>query len=325
MAIALVTGAHASAIASTNTSAIDDTGANFIVSGGVFHNDKVISNVDSKSNTWNALTRSAGTNVASQLAYAQAALVGSGHTFQDGAGAGSVSGTSWASFSGLDPVPFIAENGAVDNASPLLIQAGSVTPLAAGDLIVCHLGVESLISGVGITGGGTWTIVESILAAGATNWGGYFAYLIATSGSAVNPTWAWTGASRAVARIAAFKKGASVVPTKVAVTVQPSACLTQRAFSPAIAVSITDNSGFVDTTNTSNVTASLNVLSGIAQLQGTATIAAIAGVATFSNLNVLASDGAVFTITFSDGALTPATTTSITNAVRSNDNTTTCS
>jgi uncharacterized repeat protein (TIGR03803 family) len=96
--------------------------------------------------------------------------------------------------------------------------------------------------------------------------------------------------------------------TKVAFHVQPSTVTAGVAESPSIVVYVEDGSGNIETSDTSNVT--LAVASGPGSITGTTTVAASAGVATFSNIKFDTSG--TYTITATDGSLTPATSSSFT-------------
>ena len=80
------------------------------------------------------------------------------------------------------------------------------------------------------------------------------------------------------------------------------------ADSPSITVEVEDQFGNIVTTDSSNVT--LAVASGPGSLSGTLTVAASSGIATFNNVKL--NTAGSYTLTASDGSLTPATSSSFT-------------
>jgi autotransporter-associated beta strand protein len=93
---------------------------------------------------------------------------------------------------------------------------------------------------------------------------------------------------------------------KVVYGVGPSDVVAGVAESPSITVSVEDQFGNIVTSDSSNV--ALAVASGPGSLSGTITVAASSGVALFSNV-ILDTTG-TYTLTASDGGLTPATSNS---------------
>jgi uncharacterized repeat protein (TIGR03803 family) len=96
--------------------------------------------------------------------------------------------------------------------------------------------------------------------------------------------------------------------SKLVYTTQPSTVTAGVAISPAMVVKVEDQFGNVVTGNTSNVT--LAVATGPGSLSGTTTVAASAGVATFSAAKL--NTAGTYTLTATDGSLTPATSSSFT-------------
>ena len=88
--------------------------------------------------------------------------------------------------------------------------------------------------------------------------------------------------------------------------VQPSNVTAGVADSPSIVVDVEDQFGNIVTTDSSNVT--LAVASGPGSLSGTLTVAASSGIATFNNVKL--NTAGSYTLTASDGSLTPATSSS---------------
>ena len=96
--------------------------------------------------------------------------------------------------------------------------------------------------------------------------------------------------------------------SKVVYEVQPSNATAGVADSPSITVDVEDQFGNIVTTDSSSVT--LAVASGLGSASGTLTVAASGGVATFSNVKL--NTAGSYTLTASDGSLTPATSSSFT-------------
>jgi hypothetical protein len=186
--------AHAAAVtgASPVAGPIDTTGASLIVA--------VIGTVvtlgtppitDSNNNTWQLLTvygNNSSTNPTVQIAYAYNPTVGAGHTFT---GHG-VNGTSIevAAFSNtkIDASVFVAgSDKGVANAQPP-VQPGSVSPSTAGDLVVTGYVNHGAGSGPALIDS-SFTITDGNEAGFGF---GALAYLITTTGSAVNPSWTVT-------------------------------------------------------------------------------------------------------------------------------------
>lgn len=181
--------AHGSGAATT--SAIDSSGSNLIVifaagfgSLGSFS--------DSMGNTWTPLTGQGGGSRNGQLAYCVNPTVGAGHTFSN---SGAFMGVCAAAFSGASATPFDSESGSAGVAQP-----GSITPAGDNEILICGLstsdsGTQAIDSG--------FTISDQRGEVGGVSVGAGLAYLIQTSGSAVNPS--WTPASNARVVMAAFK------------------------------------------------------------------------------------------------------------------------
>ena len=198
MAIAFVTSEQAGAANNATTSAIDTSGANFLVAaiadtpvGGGFTFS------DSKGNTWQALTSyiSTATGARTRIYYAYNATVGSGHTFA----VADVSGASYcsicvAAFSGVQtsPNPYNTDVVGVNDyatSSTFPLQAGSVT-IAGGHLAISVVSNGSFTGGTWASVDSSFTIAEHIATVGGSHIGGALAYWINGGGStAVNPAW----------------------------------------------------------------------------------------------------------------------------------------
>jgi hypothetical protein len=184
------------------TSAIDTSGANFLVtcvqsSGGT----RTMS--DSYGNTWQALGYSGN---AAQLFYSYNPTVGTGHTFTATTSGGDIS-IAVAAFSGMLTTSSVYESGSNVYGSPIggsqgPVQAGSITPATSGDLIINGLGwtktsgsqgtvsIDSGFTLLDLTGIGNWS--NAVLA-----------YLITSSTSSEDPNWTLNSPSFANAALAA--------------------------------------------------------------------------------------------------------------------------
>ena len=121
-------------------------------------------------------------------------------------------------------------------------------------------------------------------------------YTLAASDGSLTPT---TSSSFTVSAASA---------SKVVYGVQPSNVTAGVADSPSITVDVEDQFGNIVTTDSSSVT--LAVASGPGSLSGTVTMAASSGIATFNNVKL--NTAGSYTLTASDGSLTPATSSSFT-------------
>lgn len=210
MAIAFVVSTSAVAVAggAITTPAIDTSGANFLVATvDAFNGVNPIGNVtDSKGNTWANLTThvSNGGNVSGFIAYVKNATVGSGHTFSFGTTA-TFPGICVAAYSGVDvTAPFDQQNGA-DNVAASTGQPGTITPSAAGALVIACAQYLDATNVASVNG--SFILQENQASdATATHVGSSLAYLIQTSAAAANPTFTATaaGSSRQWLGIASF-------------------------------------------------------------------------------------------------------------------------
>lgn len=205
MAFALVTSVQVCAAASGGTSAsVDTTGATLIVIdaacfGGMYTAGQV---TDSKGNSYTKLTtRTNANNDQLCLYYCLNPTVGTGHTFTIGGATYYVSARMLA-FSGADASSYDQESGrgtlGISPATP-----GSITPAGNDQVFV-------LTSNVAATAPGSPT--DSFTRQVATNGsggsyeGGSVAYLIQTTGAALNPY--YTTGSVLCAAMATFKPAA---------------------------------------------------------------------------------------------------------------------
>jgi hypothetical protein len=207
--IAAVSGANATASAAAGgtatTSAIDTTGSTLMVmvvaNYGVDSSTATI--VDSKSNTWTALTNYVNGNSNVAIFYAQNPTVGSGHTFSCTGGYCTIFVSGWSGTATTSV--FDVQNGASTSGASL--QTGSVTPSQADSLIISGFG-DNDNTALSIDSGFT-KINQQRNNSSST---GADAYLIQTTASAVNPTWTASGTVARAAAIAVFKPAGSGAP-----------------------------------------------------------------------------------------------------------------
>ncbi len=181
------------------TSSIDTTGANFIAIA--FSGDSTITVTDNKSNSYTSLTTYHGAGPSMTIAYAQNATTGSGHTF-------TVAGTEIYSSVVVFAVSNIKTSGAFNagtdsgaNVAPATtIQPGSITPPSGYQFLVTGIGSSAVVATIN----SSFTTDSSYTNTGSPCYASQAAYLIQTTGAAVNPTWTLTGSALANAAIASF-------------------------------------------------------------------------------------------------------------------------
>ncbi len=211
----LVTAKKAGTTNGVTTDAIDTTGVTLLVAnvgwyGGV---DGTVEGTfsDSKSNSWNPLTKRTSTSTpytSNQLFWCIPTTVGSGHTV-------SYNGTSIfpsievQGWSGQTASPFDQQSG-TGSGTAATIAPGSVTPSEDNELVIAGLGHENNSAGaVSIDGGFT---ADAVAYVGGAAEGSAMAYLVQTSATAANPTWNITNAAPLAATIATFKAAPANAP-----------------------------------------------------------------------------------------------------------------
>ena len=211
MAITLLThtssGDSANDGESDSTPNIVTTGANFLATGVAYYdgNTPTVRVVDSKSNTWSARTVKKFADFASQIYYSKPVSVGTGHnvTVDSNPTTALYPSIHFASFAGVHATPYDGES-AGGQTTGQSVQPGSLTPSVDGCLILAMLCCDALnVAGLSINGG--FTLLDPLDNTGNVAVGGAMAYLIQTSKAAVNPTFAWSGATIGSAVMAAFK------------------------------------------------------------------------------------------------------------------------
>ncbi len=197
------------------TPPMDTTGADLLVMivGGVSMTNTVS---DSKSNTWNALTRYNWGTGECQMHYAYNATVGTNHTFTFSE-ASSFPGIAVLAYSGALTTsdPFDQESGTGSQAASR--QPGSITPGFDGALFVTANEFTNSHNAPSVDSG--FTIQESLSWSSGVNVGVYAGDLVQTTAAALNPTWSWTGSEQGVTIMATFKPaptdGASGTPRRL--------------------------------------------------------------------------------------------------------------
>lgn len=180
------------------TPAIDTTGANLIVISVAFYSAGTgLTITDSKGNTWLPLTLRSTSSGNQRFFYAQAAIVGPGHTF-------TVSGTTIypalhvRAFAGATPTPFDAESGASGSGSAL--PTGSITPTQNGALVVSGLCTDSSAT---VSVAPTMSLTQNPFGSGVA-FGGALGYVVQGPAAAINPTWTIPGGATQAAAVASF-------------------------------------------------------------------------------------------------------------------------
>lgn len=217
MTIALV--AHtgfASGTSGGTTSAINTTGADFIVAnvtsaaiGTISFSDILAAFSDSLGNTWTSnITGGAPGGSGNILIYALAPTVGSSQTFT-------------CSLTNLFGVFQVAAFSNVTSADQNDIGFGSggtagtigsaITPANSNSLVISSCSVND--TSVPTIDSG-FTITDQAATLGGNYVGGGLGYLVQTAASAVDPTWSWTGSSGWSVILADFNPSITASPVR---------------------------------------------------------------------------------------------------------------
>ncbi len=185
----------------SSTTNKDTSGANLIVVVASYFNASIdVTLSDSKSNTWNSLTRYLSGSMRIRTFYSLATSVGTGHNFTfAGAGVFASIGVLWASGAG-GGVDSGKDSGASGTSTR---SAGSLTPSEDNCLVVAGFEADVATS-ISIDGGFTAAVKN----AGGQEANG-IAYLVQTTATAANPSWTWSGGSTGVVNLAVFKSTAA--------------------------------------------------------------------------------------------------------------------
>jgi len=204
MAISLVANTTIAAASTSNTPAVNTTGANLLIIAISYYSLGNPTTVhDSWGNTYTALTAYTQNTVGVRIYYSIPATVGPGTTFGFTVTDAYVSLEAMA-FSGM--ASSSVYQGLVSGAGSTgtTVQPGSISPS----------GSTLLISAAGWSASATASIGSSFNITNqnnhsATSFGGAAAYLIQSSGSAINPLWTISGGEPLVATQAAFSGAAA--------------------------------------------------------------------------------------------------------------------
>ncbi len=195
---------------------------------------------------------------------------------------------------GLSTQPSGAPTGTIFPTQPVV----QVRDVNGGTVAGASNSVTATLVGAGGTLSGTTTVLANNGVATFTDLkvSGIGTYTITFSSGALTPV---TSAPITITALPA---------TKLSIQTQPSGAVTGSVFGTQPVVQVQDVTSGVVAGATNAVTAQLNGVGGT--LSGTTTVAAVNGVATFTDLKVTGSGS--YTITFSSGVLTSATSSSIT-------------
>jgi hypothetical protein len=177
------TGGHTNG---DTTSAVNTAGASLLVAavGGSGSGTFTVS--DTYNNVWIPLS-SPGADAVNgivRIYYVVNPAVGSGHQVSV-TGSGIFATIAMQAFSGVAVVSTLETQSGAATGSSTTFQAGSVTPLAAGDIVVAAIEQGSATS---VTMSGA-TVTDQIATVGGLSYGVAMAYLLAPSSSPQNPTW----------------------------------------------------------------------------------------------------------------------------------------
>lgn len=188
---------------SGNSAAIDTTGADFLIAWcSSWVGAPTI--VDSKSNTWTALTERTVNSYYGRFFYVLSPTVGTGHTFGNG---GSFPGLVVSAWDGV--TAYDSEGGATTTGATTL-QPGSLTPGVNNALIFAGLSFEPA-SLTGIDSG--FSVLDT--APNSSGVGASMAYLEQVTPAAVNPTWTVTASANLIAALAVFEAPPTITTGRV--------------------------------------------------------------------------------------------------------------
>jgi hypothetical protein len=210
MAYALVNhiGAASSNGGTFTTSAIDTTGADFLVVC-LSDQDGSTTITDSKGNTWHLAVGPTGSGPKNSIFYAWNATVGTGHTFTaTGSKFQAVSVMAFSgSQTGSDPKD---QTNSATAAGASSLQTGSITPGSNNELIISGASQNSSSNTLAVDS--SLTIRDQGLQVGGQHYGYAGAYLIQGTAAAINPTWTAASTNITGLTIASFKAAAGAAP-----------------------------------------------------------------------------------------------------------------
>jgi hypothetical protein len=184
----------AGALGPTSTSAIDTTGANFIIiaAGGFNGAGSIVDGLTGcggPCNTWTPLTVYTNTplSVGIKLWYCVNPTVGPGHVFEY-VNTGGFPALAVAAFNHiLTTSPFDVQNGAIPGSGGTTVQPGSITPNHDGELIVAGVFYYGTTTLPTINDG--FSITANSVFNGGVSYAFALAYYVQTTAAAINPTW----------------------------------------------------------------------------------------------------------------------------------------
>ncbi len=197
------TAASSSNGTSVLTSAIDTTGATFLVASMANQGGSIPTFADSKGNTWTTVhTYGDGTDVDCIMYFCYSPTVGSGHTFLLTNASGGFPSIVVMGFSNITTSAVNAESGHT-TVSGSTGQPGSITPSVAHTLVITGVAFNDNTSGAVSVNSG-YTIVDTRPFTAGNAFGTSAAYKVLSSASAQNPTWNITTATGNSTGIAAL-------------------------------------------------------------------------------------------------------------------------
>jgi hypothetical protein len=199
---ALLAHTHTAAGSAGGTSsAINTTGASLLVCAISCYNGPgaTTAPTDSQSNTWTALAnhQSAGSDQ-TRIFYCISPSTSASHTFTQSNAYSIGNVTAFSS-----PSTPVVGSEVSANATATTIQAGSLTPSAANNLIVSAVGANVGGSAASSVNGG-FTITDTAAYTSSVSHGASMAYLVQAGATSVNPTWTFSASVPMVAVNAYF-------------------------------------------------------------------------------------------------------------------------
>lgn len=207
--MALIASATVAGANGGTTSNIDTSAANFLVA--YISSFAAATMADSLGNTWTALTAITAVDPDSRIFYVQNPTVGASHNFTGG-GASTFQVLCVEAHSGMSTsAVFVtgqqsgASGAGFDNTNA---QPGSLTPPAAGALIVCGFG--DAFTQV-LTINESMTITNQTQLVGGNNYSGAMAHKYQGAAAAINPLWNFTGTAGGSIVMATFAAATAAV------------------------------------------------------------------------------------------------------------------
>ncbi len=326
------TATHVSHAAATTSSATttaasstwDTTGADFIVCHVSSEYTNAPTITDFYMNTWHVISFTGNVQTGteqSNIIYAYNATVGASEVITATTAANGYPAFDCDAFSGMDLTSAVLDqNIAANSGSGNSLATGPLTPANAGSVIITGLASEfssapSVDSSILPSGTGSYILFHALV---GNNYAEAEGYKIQTSAAAINVTWTDDVIHHAVT-MAVFNAAPAVcTPSKLVFTAQPSNATTGASLG-TVMVAVQDSGSSTCTSNTSNITLSKHsgATWGTISSSSSLTKAAVAGVATWTDLSI--DTAGAGTIDAADGALTGATSSSITISASGNN------